>query len=176
MAAKKPKASKPAPPRVSPGADKLHTAQVRQLIDLMVANDLTSLEIVNGDLKVSLGRGHAGGPATGPLAGMPPVAPPAPLWPPAPAPKPEPAEAGEGLLEIKSPMVGTFYAAPSPDSEPFVTVGAHGGRRDGRLHRRGHEGHERDQGRVLRHHRRGLASRTASRWSTARCSSAFRPA
>jgi len=33
-----------------------------------------------------------------------------------------PAE--EKLLEIKSPLVGTFYATPSPDSEPFVEVGS----------------------------------------------------
>jgi len=28
------------------------------------------------------------------------------------------------LVEIKSPIVGTFYSAPSPDSEPFVEVGS----------------------------------------------------
>ena len=32
---------------------------------------------------------------------------------------------GEGLLEIKSPIVGTFYEAPSPDSEPYVEAGSH---------------------------------------------------
>ena len=32
-------------------------------------------------------------------------------------------EPGAGLREIKSPMVGTFYSAPSPDSPPYVTVG-----------------------------------------------------
>lgn len=30
----------------------------------------------------------------------------------------------EGLVEIKSPLVGTFYARPSPDSEPYVEVGS----------------------------------------------------
>jgi acetyl-CoA carboxylase biotin carboxyl carrier protein len=32
---------------------------------------------------------------------------------------------GEKLVEIKSPLVGTFYAQPSPDSEPFVELGSH---------------------------------------------------
>jgi acetyl-CoA carboxylase biotin carboxyl carrier protein len=32
---------------------------------------------------------------------------------------------GEDLLEIKSPIVGTLYAAPSPDSDPFVDIGSH---------------------------------------------------
>ncbi|HAU36722.1 MAG TPA: acetyl-CoA carboxylase biotin carboxyl carrier protein, partial [Phycisphaerales bacterium] len=36
---------------------------------------------------------------------------------------PAPAKPAENLLEVKSPMVGTFYAAPSPDSEPYIAVG-----------------------------------------------------
>ena len=35
------------------------------------------------------------------------------------------APAKEALQEIKSPIVGTFYEAPSPDSDPYVEVGAH---------------------------------------------------
>ena len=35
------------------------------------------------------------------------------------------AQKGEELLEIKSPIVGTFYEAPSPDSEAYVEPGAH---------------------------------------------------
>lgn len=45
----------------------------------------------------------------------------------APQPAPTPAEAMEAapsnLIEIKSPMVGTFYTAPSPDSQPYVKIG-----------------------------------------------------
>ncbi len=40
----------------------------------------------------------------------------------APAPAKEKAQA-DNLLEIKSPMVGTFYRAPAPDAKPFVEVG-----------------------------------------------------
>jgi acetyl-CoA carboxylase biotin carboxyl carrier protein len=42
---------------------------------------------------------------------------------PAPAGTQEPAAPAEELHLIKSPIVGTFYAAPSPDADPFVTVG-----------------------------------------------------
>jgi len=35
-----------------------------------------------------------------------------------------PTPPAEALLEIKSPMVGTFYSAPSPDSDPYVSVGS----------------------------------------------------
>jgi acetyl-CoA carboxylase biotin carboxyl carrier protein len=46
---------------------------------------------------------------------------PAPAPPPAPAPEPKPPKQ---LHEIKSPTPGTFYAASSPDAEPFVRVGS----------------------------------------------------
>ncbi len=45
---------------------------------------------------------------------------------PTPEPRPEPAPeqtSDDGLEEIKSPIVGTFYRSPSPDSDPFVQVG-----------------------------------------------------
>ncbi|OQX91017.1 MAG: acetyl-CoA carboxylase, biotin carboxyl carrier protein [candidate division Zixibacteria bacterium 4484_95] len=35
----------------------------------------------------------------------------------------EPVATDKNLLEIKSPMVGTFYRAPAPDAEPFIDVG-----------------------------------------------------
>ena len=35
------------------------------------------------------------------------------------------AKAEEEFLEIKSPIVGTFYEAPSPDSDPYVEIGTH---------------------------------------------------
>jgi acetyl-CoA carboxylase biotin carboxyl carrier protein len=38
---------------------------------------------------------------------------------------PEAAPKDDGLYQIKSPIVGTFYRAPSPESDPFVEVGSH---------------------------------------------------
>ncbi len=88
---------------------------IKQLIQLMVANDLSELDITDGERKIALKRGPGGMPMV--VSAVPAVAP------------PQPGEtaaqpAAEGLLEIRSPMVGTLYAAPSPDSEPYVTVGS----------------------------------------------------
>jgi acetyl-CoA carboxylase biotin carboxyl carrier protein len=107
--------------------------QIRQLIDLMVENELTQLEIRDGENRVSLRRGCADSQVmTAWPAGM---AMPAPAAPPAAAPAASAASSGataasataeeSTLVHIKSPMVGTFYVAPAPDEPPFVNVGTH---------------------------------------------------
>ncbi len=50
---------------------------------------------------------------------------PAPVADATPAPAAEPAQGGSGGHEVLSPIVGTFYRAPSPDADPFVQVGQH---------------------------------------------------
>ncbi len=68
-----------------------------------------------------------GAPAMPAPAAPPPAAPaaPAPSAPVSPAPPPPQAEPGSGANEIvvQAPIVGTFYAAPAPDADPFVKVG-----------------------------------------------------
>jgi acetyl-CoA carboxylase biotin carboxyl carrier protein len=100
--------------------------EVRQLVQLMVDNDLGEVDITDGDRKILVKRGAACFPAIS-AAALSQI--PAAIAPPAPAPAPPvpaaPAEApAEEFIEVKSPMVGTFYAAQSPDSDPYVTVGA----------------------------------------------------
>jgi acetyl-CoA carboxylase biotin carboxyl carrier protein len=92
--------------------------EVKQLIKLMVDNDLTELNIESGSVKVALKRGLGGEPVATVAAPAGPVrdAPRA-------AEKHEPQAPAEDLLEIKSPMVGTFYTASSPDSDDFVAAG-----------------------------------------------------
>lgn len=98
--------------------------KLRELVKLMKENDLCELDIRDQDEQVTLKRpGGQADPIVYPAAA-----------PAAPAPSPHAeaqAAAGEaapddraGLHEIVSPMVGTFYAAPSPDADPFVRVGA----------------------------------------------------
>lgn len=110
------------PPATADG-DRLYIAQVRELVALMVANDLTTLEIANGELKVALGRGGPAAPAqTAPI----PAPAPATVTPPAEAVADgsgEPEKPPVASTEIKSPMVGTFYTAPSPENEPYVVRG-----------------------------------------------------
>jgi acetyl-CoA carboxylase biotin carboxyl carrier protein len=94
--------------------------KVKELIDIMKENDLVELEVVDGDSKVHLKGPQA---AAAVLASVPAAAPVAPAAPVADAVA-EPAEAGsEGLVNIESPIVGTFYQASSPDAEPYIKVG-----------------------------------------------------
>ena len=93
--------------------------KIKSLIQLLEESDVAELEITEGEESVRISRA---GPAP---AAVPAAAPPAPA---APAPAaPEPAAAAEPAVPeghvIASPMVGTFYAAPSPGAKPFVQVG-----------------------------------------------------
>jgi acetyl-CoA carboxylase biotin carboxyl carrier protein len=95
--------------------------KLRELVELMEKHGLTEVNLRRGGERWRLRRGpqevvsYGAPPAYAPPP--PPVANPAP--PTAEAPPPAPA----GLL-VKSPTVGTFYAAPSPDDPPFVTIGS----------------------------------------------------
>ncbi|HEX7010597.1 MAG TPA: acetyl-CoA carboxylase biotin carboxyl carrier protein [Phycisphaeraceae bacterium] len=102
---------------------------LRQLVKLMTDHDLTELDLEGEGERVKLRRREgspvwaAGEAPVAPQAAAPPApASPAPAAPPAgqaPAAAPAPSEG----QTIDSPMVGTFYAAPSPDAPPFVAVG-----------------------------------------------------
>ena len=93
--------------------------KVKELIDLMIKNDLVEVEIVDGDNKILLKRPQPGQPV---LTQVPVAA----VAPAVAAAAPGVVEEPQGEAEvIPSPIVGTFYAAPSPDSEPYVKVGSH---------------------------------------------------
>ncbi|MCK5564377.1 MAG: acetyl-CoA carboxylase biotin carboxyl carrier protein [Planctomycetes bacterium] len=92
--------------------------KVQEVIDLMKENDLIEVEIVDGDKKILVKRPSATAPVvTGVPMAAAPVAPAAGTVP--------AADTDEGLEDITSPIVGTFYASPSPDSKAFVAVGDH---------------------------------------------------
>jgi acetyl-CoA carboxylase biotin carboxyl carrier protein len=100
--------------------------QVRELIQLMVEHDLSEIRIREGETAISLRKGPIGGIqiAGGYAPALPAAAPPpADSGRPALSAQPE-KSADEGLIPISSPMVGTFYSAPDPDSPPYVTVGS----------------------------------------------------
>jgi acetyl-CoA carboxylase biotin carboxyl carrier protein len=95
---------------------------IKYLVRLMGVHDLTEIDLREGDLRIRLRRGPKGITATGTPAiqNMPAPAP-------APAPTPGPVAAetpSKQLIEIKSPTPGTFYAASSPEAEPFVRIGS----------------------------------------------------
>jgi acetyl-CoA carboxylase biotin carboxyl carrier protein len=98
--------------------------KIKELIEIMRENDLVKIDIQHGDDRISLQRAKPPQPApvAGPIIASLPgaITPPASAQTQATAPK-----AGEELQEIKSPIVGTFYEAPSPDSDPYVEIGSH---------------------------------------------------
>lgn len=98
---------------------------IRGLVELMVANDLNRIEIREGETHILLRRGHPAVvsavqaiPAAPMLAAAPQAATPAP----AAAAAPTAAPAAQETF-IRSPMVGTFYSKPDPDSPPFINLG-----------------------------------------------------
>jgi len=113
------------------GTDLLTIGQIRQLVELMVANDVQSIHMSDGELRLAIRRGPQWDSMPAPQAvAPPPVSAASPAAAMTGGTRVEPAKAqtesqqiDEGLASIESPMVGTFYAAPDPDSPPYVTVG-----------------------------------------------------
>lgn len=96
--------------------------KINELVQLMIDNDLVELEIIDGDSKIHLKRPDRRQQVVAPMPVASPMAP-AGGQPPAVGAEQPPAEQEE-LVDITSPLVGTFYSSPSPDSEPFVRVGS----------------------------------------------------
>lgn len=100
--------------------------KLKELVKLMVDNELTELDIQGQEgEKISLRRGSSQPVQviSQPVAAAPAPAPAAVAASAAPAEAAPKADADEGLIPITSPMVGTFYAAASPDAAPFLNVG-----------------------------------------------------
>jgi len=99
---------------------------IKAIIDLMKKNSITEFELEEKDSKLRLKRGLNGGAPvpqavedSNPLMPMP-VQMAAPMLggaPAAPAPN-------TGEIDIKSPMIGTFYRSPSPEAGPYLDVGS----------------------------------------------------
>ena len=101
--------------------------KVKKLIELLDESGIAEIEITEGEESVRISRYSSNLPvAPAPVISAPP--PPAPAAPaPAPVPAAEPAsmavEPDDDGYAVTSPMVGTFYSAPSPGSAAFVQVG-----------------------------------------------------
>lgn len=95
-------------------------AEIRKLIRLIQSSDVTEIEVTEGESTIRISRQgmvasavaapvYAAAPVAAQVAASPTIA--------------APAAAEESEHVFKSPMVGTFYASSSPDSDPFVSVG-----------------------------------------------------
>src|SRR5665213_350208 len=112
--------------------------ELRELVEFLKANAIAEFDMERSDLKVRIkfvgdapaagnldmaqlarllgNQGGSGGSLPAVAATAPAAAAPA-------APPPAPADPDAGMHVVKSPIVGTFYDAPSPGSEPFVKLG-----------------------------------------------------
>ncbi len=115
----------------------MNQKELRELIEFLVEKDIAEFEMERGDLKLHIKRGAGVAPVIAPavVAHAVPVAPisaPMTAPPPAAAASPSPAAPAApaaaasddvNLHILKSPMVGTYYGAPSPGAPPFIAVG-----------------------------------------------------
>lgn len=129
--------AKPESKSVRPSTDsakqpEMKTSEIRDLIDFISKTGLNEVNIETKELKLSIKRepdqkvfksSMVAPMASAPQAYTPPAATAATTSAPAQVqPKAEKAE-GAKTLEIKSPMIGTFYRSASPDNPPFASVG-----------------------------------------------------
>ncbi len=110
----------------------MNQKEIKELIELLVEKDITEFELERGDMKLHVKRGSSAAPmvhVAPAVAAVQPVAPAAPAASATPSSQSAQtaaaaAEAADAdLFIVKSPIVGTYYEAPSPGTPPFVKVG-----------------------------------------------------
>ncbi len=109
-----------------PNSSEMKTTEIRDLIDFISKSGLNEVNIETKELKLQVKRD----PDQKVFKSTPVAAPMAAHVVPAPVAQAAPAKSlavesapGKKMLEIKSPMIGTFYRTANPDSPPFVSVG-----------------------------------------------------
>ena len=99
----------------------MNLKEIKEILALMNENNLNEIEIERDGLKLKLKKSAGGVVMAGPthyaVESLP-----APKAAPV-APVSTTADSTKNNKDIKSPMVGTFYRAPSPEAEPFIEVG-----------------------------------------------------
>jgi acetyl-CoA carboxylase biotin carboxyl carrier protein len=102
------------PNGVTDGPMRVDTALVKELAEMLSANELTEIEVEDGDRKVRVRRDAS------PIMAY---APPPAAVAPAAAPAAEAVPAAAPVDAVKSPMVGTAFLSPEPGAKPFIAVG-----------------------------------------------------
>ena len=110
----------------NPNGDTEHAMRVdgallRELAELLSANELTEIEVEDGDRKIKVRREAAPVMAYAPAPAA--MAPAAPAASSAAAAETASAAAAVPADAVKSPMVGTAFLAPEPGAKPFIAVG-----------------------------------------------------
>jgi acetyl-CoA carboxylase biotin carboxyl carrier protein len=109
----------------------MNQKELKELIEFLIEKDIAEFELERGDVKVKIKRAgepsavdsryfavHPASPATLATVSVPASAPVTAEAPTVEAPVPE-----EKLQPVRSPIVGTFYEAPSPGAPPFIKIG-----------------------------------------------------
>ena len=111
------------PSSESKNQNEMKTTEIRDLIDFIAQSGLNEVDIETKELKLHVKRepDQKVMKSSAPMMAAP-MAVTAPAVSAPKAEKPAPAAAGK-TLEIKSPMIGTFYRSSNPDTPPFVSVG-----------------------------------------------------
>ena len=109
------------PLRTGESGEKIDAKLVREIATLLSESDLTEIEVEKGDLRIRVARQVVAAPV---YAQAPAVAA-ATVAVAAAAPAETPASLADHADALKSPMVGTVYLRPSPDSKPFIEIGTH---------------------------------------------------
>ena len=109
----------------------MNITQIQDLIKFVAKSGVSEVEIEQKDFKITIKTPGKGKQEFVQVAAAPMMAAPAPVALPAAAPAPVATEApaaaapvASNLIEIKSPMIGTFYRSSSPDKPAFAEVGA----------------------------------------------------
>ncbi len=105
----------------SPNQDVFDIRKIRRLVELMKEHDLSEIDLRQGDLRIQLRSGGE------PLVTHPGTQPAAVPQPAAEAPSADEATDADYIALIRSPMVGTLYTSPDPESPAFVKIGDHVG-------------------------------------------------
>lgn len=108
----------------------MNIKEIKELIEVVSQHGITDLEVERSGVRVRIRKEGqpvvvSPGPAHSTYAfptGYPPAVTPAGAGASAPA-VPAPSDEDQGLLHVRSPIVGTFYRSPNPDAEPFVKAG-----------------------------------------------------
>ncbi len=105
--------------------------KIQRLLEIVADSGMAEVKVEEGDFKLTVRATPKVEASSGPVMMAAPPSAPAPAAPAAPAAAAPPAAApaaaepgsGAGESLVLAPIVGTFYAAPSPDADPFVAVG-----------------------------------------------------
>ncbi|MBI3476148.1 MAG: acetyl-CoA carboxylase biotin carboxyl carrier protein [Acidobacteria bacterium] len=109
----------------------MNQKELKELIEFLIEKDIAEFELERGDVKVKIKRAAEPAPPDARYFAVHP-APPAPVLSVSPSPVASPGVAAEPaapvvpeevLQPVRSPIVGTFYEAPSPGAPPFIKIG-----------------------------------------------------